>query len=343
MDIQSVWKKADSLSGCLAHLRLTETRRRYAKDEDPLAVKNLFVSDEAKIKSSKAFRVMRDKTQVFSFPQNALLRNRQSHVMEVAAVSVIASELLGLNTDLVRAAACGHDIGHVPFGHRGEAWMAKAMGRPEFCHEVMGPIIAQKIERKGRGLNLTWHTLDAMMRHSGKRAEATMSQEAWVLRHTDKFAYIFHDVNDILGRMRFPASQELRELIDYFGNTQRERTTTAIAGLVVESAECGRVSFEHSELGKKFNHLRSLMYEVYPRVTQQNVERTMEPLLEFLTMINIADPFLLLALMTDKDAVYMATQPMPNIETFNRTAVAEIAPYLARIGPVDLCDPDLGW
>jgi len=272
-----------------------------------------------------------------------IVRSRITHVLEVVACSVVTSDLLGLNTDLVRAAAIGHDIGHVPLGHQGEAWIAKAMGRPEFCHEVMGPIIAQKIERNGRGLNLTWHTLDAMMRHSGNKAKKEMSQEAWVLRYADKFAYIFHDINDIIVRSRYRAKPELLALAKTFGSTQRERTTTAIAGLVIESAEHGHVSFELCELAKKFKHLRTLMYEVYPRVTQQDVEDTMRPLFDFLDMLDIGDPYLLLALMTDRDAAYITSRTVKDLQAFNRTAVSEIAPHLDKIGTIDLCDPDLNW
>ncbi len=343
LDIRSIWKEADSRRGCLAHLKQTAGRRRHRTDEDPLVVENSFVSDEAKLLSSKAFRVLQDKTQVFTFPRSALIRNRKTHVLEVAAVSVITSELLGLNTDLVRAAALGHDIGHVPFGHQGEAWMAKAMGRPEFCHEVLAPVIAQKIERSGQGLNLTYQTLEAMMRHSGNQATNEMSQEAWVLRYTDKFTYIFHDVNDIVIRMHYPVSGELRELVNDFGDNQRERTSTAIAGLIVESAECGRVSFQNSELGQKFARLRNLMYEVYVCVTQQDVGSIMQPVLDFLDMLKIGDPFLLLALMTDKDVASLAAEPMKDMRAFNHTSVSEIAPHLQKIGKVDLCNPDLDW
>jgi dGTPase len=344
MSIRDIWKQADSLRGCLSSLKTTESRRRYGteEDEDCLNVENLFVSDEAKLLSSKTYRVLGDRTQVFTSPKN-FVRSRQSHVMEVVACSVIASELLGLNTDLVRAAAIGHDIGHGPFGHQGEAWMQKAMGRPEFCHEVMGPIIAQRIERKGKGLNLTWHTLEAMMCHSGNTARWGMSQEAWLLRHTDKFSYIFHDINDIVGRMKYPVSEELIELANVFGKTQRERTTTAIAGLILESAQYQRVSFTHSELGQKFQKLRKLMYDVYPHVTQQNVESIMAPTLDFLRMLNIGDPFLLLALMTDKDVTELTAKSMKDMRAFNDTSVSEIAPNLHRIGVVDLCDPGLDW
>ena len=345
LHIEYIWKMADLHRGCLSSLKTTKSRRLHKpeKDEDPLDVTNFFVSDEAKLLSSKTFRILGDKTQVFTFPRTPLIRTRKAHVMEVVACSVVASELLGLNTDLVRAAAIGHDIGHVPFGHQGEAWMAKAMGRPEFCHEIMGPIISQKIERKGSGLNLTWHTLEAMMCHSGNTARPTMSQEAWVLRYIDKFTYIFHDINDIIIRMKYPVSQELLNLADFFGKTQRERTTTAIAGLVIESEKYKRVSFEHSELGQKFQRLRELMYQVYIHVTQQNVESIMQPVLDFLRMINIGDPFLLLALMTDRDVAALAAEPMKDMQAFNKTAVSEIAPYLQKIGKIDLCDPCMNW
>ena len=342
-DITSIWRKADSLYGCLSHLKTTKGRRRYSEDEDPLKINDCFVADEAKILSSKAFRVLSDKTQVFTLPNNPLVRSRQKHVIEVSAVSVIASEMVGLNTALVRAIAYGHDIGHVPFGHQGESWMAKAMGRPNFCHEVMAPIITQKVERRGQGLNLTHETLEGMMRHSGTTAKEGMSPEAWLLRYTDKFTYIFHDVNDIIGRMRYPVSQELSDLVNFFGDDQRQRTTTAIAGLVIESAEFDRVSFEYSELAQKFKKLRTLMYEVYPHVTQQDVAETMGSVFEFLEMLRLGDPFLLLALMTDRDVLMIAREKMRDLDLFNKTALNEIVPYLGAIGTIDLCDPDLDW
>ena len=85
------------------------------------------------------------------------------------------------------------------------------------------------------------------------------------------------------------------------------------------------------------------MYEVYPHVTQQNVSATMEGVLEFLTLLNMGNPFLLLALMNDKDVMTIVKETMKDVSVFNRTTVSEIVPYLNDIGTVDLCDPDLNW
>jgi dGTP triphosphohydrolase len=344
MTIDAVQDRAKSLKGCLGHLRTIakDARRRDAEDEDVLPI-DLFISDKMKILSSKGWRTLADKTQVFTWPENCLMRTRQTHVAEVVAIATGLGNMLGLNTHLIEAAAFGHDIGHVPLGHQGEMWMAQAMGKPHFCHEVMGPIIVQKIERKGKGLNLTFQTIEAMMCHSGDKAYDGMTQEAWVLRYADKIAYLFADYNDIVIRSNYPVSNELKDIIRSFGENQRQRATTAMAGLVAESYELGKVSFEHSELGKNFTKLRKMMYEIYPRVTQQNVGDIMGPVLEFLVSLNIGDPFLLLALMTDKDLQLVASTRMKDMNLFNRTALKEIAPYLTEIGPIDLCNPYLDW
>jgi dGTPase len=342
-NIKDTWRKAISLTSCLSELANTASWRRLKSDEDPLLLGDSYITDEHKIGMSKAFRVLAKKTQVFTFPESPHIRTRLTHVMEVVAVSVKASEMLGLNTNLVRAIAMGHDIGHVPYGHQGEHWMAHAMGKPKFCHEVMGVIVAQRVERSGKGLNLAWHTLDGMMRHSGDLAVDEMSQEAWLVRYCDKIAYIFADINDIIRRMGYNAGPALMEVANAFGNTQRERTNTAIAGLVIESAEAGRVRFEDSELAQSFKLLRKLMYEIYPCVSEQDVGSKLEPVLECLTRLKVGDPWLLLALMTDEDIAFMNERRMKDLQAFNRTSVSRIAGSLKDLGKIDLCDPGLDW
>lgn len=343
----SIVQKANEVQGCLAHLKTQMGHYRYSEKhrayEDPLAVPNCFKSDLAKLLMSKAVRNLPFKTQVFSYADNSMVRNRRSHTDEVSAISIIVGEMLGLNTSLIEAATLGHDTGHVPLGHAGEHWMAQEMGRPEFCHEVMGPIIAQKIERGGRGHNLAFETMDAMQRHSGNRASADMTPEAWVLRYCDKFAYLFADANDFqrMGYCHF--GKELSGLLDDFGQNQRTRVSRAQAELIVESSEMGKVSFEHSEFAQKFARLRKLMYEIYPRIAQQDVSGILGPVLEFLTRLNIGDPFLLLALMTDEEVRIISKTSMKDFSLLTRLGIGEILPHLETIGKIDMCDVGLDW
>ncbi|NBD73567.1 HD domain-containing protein [Patescibacteria group bacterium] len=300
-----------------------------------------FADDLAKILCSKALRRAADKTQISTDPSARYIRTRGAHIDEVVAISAVTADLLGLNTSLAQAAAFGHDIGHVPLGHPGEEWVAKKMGLP-FCHEVMGPIVAQRIERKGKGLNLTFQTLEGMMCHSGNTAREGMTPEAWVVRYCDKFAFIFADMND-LERMGLTLPNEVLRLASMFGSTQRERTTTAIAALMLESSEHGRVSFEHCELAQYFVSLRHEMYKVYRAVSQQNVGHILEPIVERLAALEMGDPFLLFALMTDKDINDLRSRLMIDVGDVLKTSAGEIIPHLKQIGPIDLCDSELDW
>lgn len=337
-------ERANALHGCLSHLRTERGRRKDKDDVDLLTMSDDFASDEARITSSKVFRLLPLKTQVLTAPGSPFIRTRMSHVMEVVADSVVVSDMLGLNTSLVRAIALGHDMGHVPFGHPGEHYLAEHMGKKGvFCHEILGPLVTQKIERQGRGLNLTFETLEGMMCHSGNKAREGMTQEAWVVRYVDKIAYIFADYNDMVKRFGYPIPTRLKVMMDKFGLDHRERTSTAMCGLIIESAERGQVSFEHSDIGRAFSELRREMYEHYGRVTQQDLGVVIEPVLEFLAGLGIGDKYLLFSLLTDRDVQFLHEQKSKNFEHLRNTALGERLPYLDRLGKIDLCDPYLDW
>lgn len=339
--VSDLYMLASECDGCLADLRTKKGRRQFSTDQDSLQMTDDFVSDEAKLLSSKGYRRLPFKTQVITLPLNIHIRNRQTHVMEVVADAVVMADILGLNANLVRSIAIGHDIGHVPGGHPGEHYIAKAMGR-KFCHEVMGPIIAQKIERRGEGLNLTFETLDGMMRHSGNTAREGMTQEAWIVRFADKMAYIFADLND-MRRFGYPIPADVLALEAEFGRSQRERTSTAQAALIVESAQAGKVSFMHSEWSSKFDTLRGLMMSLYVRITEQDLERVIDRILNFLELTGISDPFLMYSLMTDRDLEYLSQQTTLNMSHFKNTSLAEYLEHLPPAGQIDLCNPYLDW
>ena len=308
-----------------------------------MSMQDEFASDIASITSSKAYRLLDDKTQVLTKPSRPFIRTRGKHVAEVMADAVVVADMLGLNVSLVQAIAYGHDIGHVPGGHPGEHYLAKRMGKKEFCHEVLGPLIMQKVERNGKGINLTFETLEGMRRHSGRSVREGMTQEAFVVRYMDKVAYLFADYNDITQRTNFPVSRDIHQLMNEFGKNHRERTTTAMAGLIVESAETGKVRFENSPLAVKFDELRTRMLDVYFRITEQDLESLIDPVLRFLEGLDIGNPYLAFSLMTDKDLIFLSSCSARNYTHLEYTALFERLPYLKELQDLDLCNPYLDW
>ena len=103
------------------------------------------------------------------------------------------AKALRLNEDLVEAIALGHDLGHTPFGHAGE----KALNNVyKFSHNIQSVRVVERLEKQGRGLNLTWEVRDGILNH--KTAGNPHTLEGKVLRLSDKIAYIYHDMDDAI-------------------------------------------------------------------------------------------------------------------------------------------------
>jgi hypothetical protein len=143
--------------------------------------------------------------------------------------------------------------------------------------------------------------------------------------------------------MGYPVSLELNQLVESFGSNQRARVTNTIAALVEESADHGRVCFEHSDCAKRFILLRKLMLNVYPCVVFQKPAKIIEPIIDFLASTHIGDPFLLFALMTDRDVLFLSSVKILDMTHIQQTALCEYLPFIADIGPIDMCDPGLDW
>lgn len=328
----------------LEHLKTTSARRRRVPNEELLCSIDPFVRDEGKIFSSKAYRRLGRKAQVVTRALNPHIRDRQSHTGEVVACVVRISEVRGLNTNLTRAIALGHDIGHVPFGHVGEQYLSDRIGR-SFKHETMGVVIAQHIERHGYGLNLTHEVLCGMHEHSGGSSFQKMTEcttpESSVVRLGDKVAYVFADLNDFQ-RIGFPIPKEVSDLALSFGSNQRQREATVVNAICRESAERGAVSFSDSDEAVKFGRLRELMYALYPRVTAQDPRHVLDHVFKFLEMAQIVHPVVAFSVMTDDDIVYLNEQPMLNAFHLRNTAVGEMVDFLQE-QVIDCTNPDLDW
>ena len=137
--------------------------RRVPQEEDPL--RTCFQRDRDRILHSKAFRRLKQKTQVFLSPEGDHYRTRLTHTLEVSQIARTIARALRLNEDLTEAIALGHDLGHTPFGHAGE----RALDRlcpGGFTHYRQSLRVVDLLEKDGRGLNLSWEVRNGIITHT---------------------------------------------------------------------------------------------------------------------------------------------------------------------------------
>lgn len=331
-------------------------RRRVEASEDQVFVQEYcdpLLIDVNKILHSKAYRRLQGKAQVFPSPQNPHVRDRLNHTSEVVGLSLMMANMFGLNVNLCHAIALGHDIGHAPLGHAGEAKIHELTGR-NFRHEIFSVVIAQKIERKGAGLNLCHEVLEGILYHSSgtKRiqTDSDLLQEFAVVKYADKISYLFADINDFL-RYGKDIAEEIRWIDDVFGKTQRTRTNTCLRALYEESVEKQQIIFSESPIAQKFEELKQIMYQTkYPQQDHwQYATHIMEDVFRFLSTDRRfvdCDPAILMALLTD-DEIFKITQILmtpiwPREDELKNLGIMEIVPHI-RGKNIDFVDPDLDW
>ncbi len=211
----------------------TAIRRR---PEKTAAYRQQFALDADRVLYSRAYSRYIDKTQVFSLVANDHITHRVLHVQLVSRIARTIGRFLRLNEDLIEAISLGHDVGHPPFGHDGEKFLSDICqdhGLPPFQHNIQSVRLLDRLERKGRGWNLTLQVLNGILCHDGevharrlhpepmasfaefdsklseksRRPElATMpaTLEGCVVRQADTIAYIGRDMEDaiILGLIK---------------------------------------------------------------------------------------------------------------------------------------------
>ncbi|MBY0450539.1 MAG: deoxyguanosinetriphosphate triphosphohydrolase [Cyanobacteria bacterium] len=210
-------------------LQSAQSQGRKATEPD-LRYQTVFQSDRNRIVSSKAFRRLKHKTQVFISPVGDHYRTRLTHTLEVSQVARTVARALRLNEDLTEAIALGHDLGHPPFGHTGEAILQELFPQG-FNHEAQSVRIASIIEP----LNLTAEVLDGMASQLNQTTPGTL--EAQVVKMTDRMTYLQHDVEDAIraGLMRetdIPADIE-----HTLGKDRKTRLETMIADMIEQSQQ----------------------------------------------------------------------------------------------------------
>ncbi len=187
--------------------------------EESSASRSEFQRDRDRVIHSTAFRRLKHKTQVFAAPEGDHYRTRLTHSLEVAQIARSVSRALGLDEDLTEALALAHDLGHPPFGHAGERALSKCMkDYGGFDHNVQSLKLVTSLERRYAGfdgLNLTWETLEGLVKHNGPLASSKIhpvisamdkdiellihlygSAESQVAALADDIAYNAHDIDD---------------------------------------------------------------------------------------------------------------------------------------------------
>ena len=259
-----------------------------------------FFRDIDRIIYTLAFVRYSDKTQVFSFKENDHLTKRMIHIQYVAKIARTIGRALGLNEDLIEAASLGHDLGHTPFGHVGEAILNEISlenNEGYFNHNVHSVRLLMYIENYGKGLNITLQTLDAIMCHNGEFASQMyevkkkskeeflkeyescykdraaikklrpMTLEGAVVRISDLIAYLGRDIEDAKRMGLIDFSDIPLSIKENLGTSNREIVNTIVMDIINNSIGKDYIKLSDDvfksivEL-KKFNY-ENIYYKAY--------------------------------------------------------------------------------
>jgi dGTPase len=234
-------------------VRSYETRGREQPEEE-CRVRTPFQRDRDRILHSKPFRRLKGKTQVFIDPAGDHYRTRMTHTLETTGIARVVARALRLNEDLTEAIGLGHDMGHPPFGHAGEAVLDELLresGGDGFRHNEQSARIASR-------LNLTHEVVDGILTHTGGREPETL--EGKIVRIVDRVAYINHDIDDSLRYGILTEGDLPQAELTVLGETGAKRIDTLVHDLVETSSAAGDI-VQSDEVGAAMLSLRTFMFE----------------------------------------------------------------------------------
>jgi dGTPase len=233
-----------------------------AHPEEDCSLRTPFQRDRDRIVHCKAFRRLKHKTQVFVAPEGDHYRTRLTHTLEVTGISRTVARALSLNEDLAEAIGLGHDLGHPPFGHIGEDVLDRCLRDRfggHFHHWEQSLRVVDSLERDGRGLNLTEPVRDGILCHSG-RAPLPSTLEGAIVRLTDRFAYINHDIDDAVRAGLLDGGQLPAEPIAVLGEHGSTRIDALVHDLVEHSEREGAI-VQGEQAAAALIELRNFMFE----------------------------------------------------------------------------------
>jgi dGTPase len=267
------------------------SRRRY---EERIAEghRQNFAVDADRILHSRAYTRYIDKTQVFYLIEHEHISHRVLHVQLLSKIARTIGKFLRLNEDLLEAIALGHDIGHPPFGHDGERILSaicRSQGVGPFLHSVQGVRFLDRLEKNGRGLNLSLQVLDGILAHDGeshlerlaphrektfadleeeirrKQAEPDldlkpMTLEGCVVRLADTISYIGRDLEDAI-TLNLVRREDLPEdVAQGLGRTNGAIVYSLVADLITHSYDKNYVGYS-PEVGSLLKKLKEFNYQ----------------------------------------------------------------------------------
>ena len=204
---------------------LCDIRPEYQRDRD-------------RILHCKSFRRLKHKTQVFLAPEGDHYRTRLTHTLEVSQIARTIAKSLRLNESLAEAIALGHDLGHTPFGHSGEAVLNRIY-EGGFTHYEQSIRVVEVLEKNGRGLNLTKEVRDGILNHR-------------TAGH--------HDIDDAIRAKLFVEEDLPREYTDVLGRSVRDRLNNMIRDIIGNSLDKPRIIMS-PDMEKAMQGLRGWMFD----------------------------------------------------------------------------------
>lgn len=236
-------------------------------DIDKSDIRPAYFKDIDRIIHSLSYTRYIDKTQVYSFVNNDHITHRVLHVQLVSKIARTIGRALRLNEDLIEAIALGHDVGHSPFGHKGEKFLDDICRRENigyFCHNAQSVRVLKDLER----LNITVQTLDGILAHNGEillnkyfpnkqktkeeflveldkvmyeekysKKIIPMTFEGCVVRISDMIAYIGRDIEDAIVAGSIKREDIPKRIVEILGNNNSEIVNTLILNLIENSYE----------------------------------------------------------------------------------------------------------
>ncbi len=259
-------------------------RQEPEREED---VRTCYQRDTDRIVHSKSFRRLMHKTQVFLNPEGDHYRTRMTHTLEVTRIAKTITRALGLNEDLAEAIAMGHDLGHTPFGHAGEAALTECWGRP-FRHNEQSLRVVDVLEKDGMGLNLCHEVRLGILGHTGPQVPKTL--EGQIVRRSDQIAYVNHDIDDAIRAGILTPEDIPRDIAAILGDNQRDRINTLVCDTIRVSREAGAICMT-PRVQQALQDLRSFMFErVYRNPVAKGEETKAKDLLKMLYGYYVAHP-----------------------------------------------------